>query len=68
MVLVIIVVITYTNAVIGKKYLLVIHTAIYMNGMEDNLIHPFILRLTGYQVNECSNLLSKEPTTFTHTL
>ena len=47
----------YTDVVTGVTYLLVIRNALYMKGMEGNLIPPFMIRLTGHEVDECPKFI-----------
>ena len=36
--------------------------------MEGNLIPPFVIRLTGHEVDECPKFMCKKPSTKTHTI
>ena len=67
-VLVVVVAVVYTDAVTGVTYLLVIRNALYMKGMESNLIPPFMIRLTDHEVDECPKFMCKQPTTKLHAI
>ena len=58
----------YTDAITGITYLLVISNALYMKGMEGNLVSPFMIRLTGHEVDECPTFMCKQPTTKSHAI
>ena len=60
--------VAYTDAITGITYLLVISNALYMKGMEGNLIPPFMIRLTGHEVDECPKFMCKQPTTKSHAI
>ena len=50
-------VVAYDCKFTGKTYILVIYNALHMKSMEVNLIPPFMLRLSGLEVNECRKFL-----------
>ena len=54
-------VVAYNWKFTGENYILVIYNALHMKSMEVNLIPPFMLRLSGLEVNECHKFLSKKP-------
>ena len=45
----------YTDVVTGVTYLLVIRNALYIKGIKGNFILPFIIRLTGHELDECQS-------------
>ena len=51
--------VAYTDAVTGVTCLLVISNALYMKGMKGNLVPPFMIRLTGHEVDECLKFMCK---------
>ena len=67
-VLVIVAAVAYTDVVTGVTCLLVISNALYMKRMEGNLIPPFMIRLTGHEVDEYHMFMCKKPSTKTHTI
>ena len=64
----VVVAVAYTDVVTGVTYLLVISNALYMKGMEGNLIPPFIIRLTGHEVDKYPKFMCKQPTNKSHAI
>ena len=65
---VVVAVVAYTDTITGVTYLLVISNALYMKGIEGNLIPPVMIRLAGHQVDECPKIMCKKPTINTHSI
>ena len=55
------IVVAYDCEFTGEPYTLVIYNALRMKLMEVNLVLPFMLRLAGLEVNECSKFFAKKP-------
>ncbi len=45
----------------GESVVLLVNNALYFEDMKHNLIPPFMIRLSGAEVNECPKCLSKHP-------
>ena len=52
----------------GKEYVMHINNALYVKGMQVNLIPPFMMRLAGIEVNECPKFMAKEPKETHHSI
>ena len=65
---VVVAVVAYTDTITGVTYLLVISNALYMKGIEGNLIPSVMIRLTGHQVDEFPKIMCKNPTINTYVI
>ena len=52
----------------GTTTILKIYNALYFKNMANNLIPPFIMRLSGLEVDECPKFLSKTPNENNHSI
>ena len=52
----------------GEIYIMVIHHALYLESMTENLIPPFLMRLAGLEVDECPKILAKDPKEENHSI
>ena len=52
----------------GKEYILVIHNALRVPSMSNNLIPPLIMRENGIMVNECAKIHCEDPTQHDHSI
>ena len=52
----------------GKTYIMTICNALYFENMEVNLVPPFMMRLTGIEVDECPKFLAKVPSDHHHSM
>ena len=60
--------VAYDCEFMGETQILVLCNALHFKRMENNLIPPLMMRLTGIEVNECPKFLSKEPTEKNHSM
>ena len=60
--------IAYDCAITGKTLVLIIHNALYIKNMAQNLVPPIMMRLHGIQVNECPKFLSMNPSESDHSI
>ena len=60
--------VTYTCEYTGESVILLINNALYFDDMRHNLIPPFMVRLTGAEVNECPKCLSRHPRIEDHSI
>ena len=60
--------VTYTCEYTGESVVLLINNALYFEDMKHNLIPPFMIRLSGAEVNECPKCLSKFPKIEDHSI
>ena len=60
--------IAYDHEYTGETSIIVIHNALYFKSMENNLIPPFAIRMSGAEVNEEAKFLAKEPTINHHSI
>ena len=51
----------YDNPYNGKSYILVLHNALYVPSMDNNLIPPFMLREMGVTVNDIPKIHKEDP-------
>ena len=58
----------YDYAITGKTLVLIIHNALYIENMNQNLVPPIMLLLYGIQVNECPKFLSMNPSESCHSI
>ena len=58
----------YDYAITGKTLVLIIHNALYIENMNQNLVLPIMLLLYGIQVNECPKFLSMNPSESYHSI
>ena len=59
---------TYTCEYTGESLVLLINNALYFEDMKHNLIPPFMIRLSGAEVNECPKYLSWFPRIKDHSI
>ena len=52
----------------GETHIMIIHHALYLESMKENLIPPFLMRLAGLEVDECPKFLAKEPREENHSI
>ena len=52
----------------GKSYLLIIHNALHVPSMENNLIPPFVMRETGISVDDTPKIHCDDPSVMNHSL
>ena len=60
--------IKYDNPYNGKSCILVLHNALYVPSMDNNLIPPFMLREMGVAVNDVPKVHKEDPTVDDHTI
>ena len=60
--------IAYNHLITNQTYILIIHQALYIPGIGDNLLCPFQLRMNDVKVNECPRLFTDNPTMDTHSI
>ena len=60
--------IKYDNPYNGKSYILVLHNALYVPSMDNNLIPPFMLREMGVTVNDIPKIHKEDPTVDDHAI
>ena len=58
----------YNNPYNGKSYILVLHDALYVLLMDNNLIPPFMLREMGVTVNDVPKIHKEDPTVDDHAI
>ena len=58
----------YDNPYNGKSYILVLHNALYVPLMDNNLIPPFMLREMGATVNDIPKIHKEDPTVDDHAI
>ena len=58
----------YDNPYNGKSYILVLHNALYVPSMDNNLNPPFMLREMGVTVNDVPKIHKEDPTVDNHTI
>ena len=58
----------YDNPYNGKSYILVLHNALYVPSMDNNLIPPFMLREMGVTVNDIPKIHKQDPTVDDHAI
>ena len=54
--------VVYDCDITGETHILVLHNALHIPSMDNNLVPPFTMRLAGLDVNECPKFLAKKPT------
>ena len=59
---------TYDCEYTGTSYVMVIRNALYLKEMKVSLILPFMMRLSGIEINECLKFLAKVPTIQHHSV
>ena len=60
--------IAYYYEYTGDTHILILHRALYFKNMTENLIPPIMMRMTGLEVDECSNFLAKESSDRNHSV
>ncbi len=60
--------IAYDHEYTGETSIILIHNALHFKSMENNLIPPFAIRMSGAEVNEEAKCLAKEPTINHHSI
>ena len=58
----------YDNPYNGKSYILVLHNALYVPSMDNDLIPPFMLREMGVTVNDVPKIHKEDPTVDDHAI
>ena len=58
----------YDNPNNGKSYILVLHNALYVPLMDNNLVPPFMLREMGVTVNDIPKIHKEDPSVDDHTM
>ena len=58
----------YDNSYNGKSYIFVLHNALYVLLMDNNLIPPFMLREMGVTVNDVPKIHKEDPTVDDHSI
>ena len=60
--------VAYDSNITGDTTILIIHNALYIESMAQNLIPPIMLRINGIEVNECPKFLATNPSETHHSI
>jgi hypothetical protein len=52
----------------GKTFILMVHQAVHVPTMENNLLCPMQMRINDIEVNECPKLMEKNPKDMSHAM
>ena len=58
----------YTDEYTGTTSIIIVHNALNIKNMENNLIPPFMIRLAGVEIDECPKFMCRNPTARNHSI
>ena len=60
--------VAYDSPITGERTIFLIHNALYIANMTQNLIPPIMIRMNGIEVNECPQFLASESSESHHSI